>query len=246
MKKRSYSSYDNKPYKKPRPAVVPARPAYVPRPMNPERKYFDSTLAVTQLQATAASWASGEVDPATANALFCPVQGTGISDRIGRKVHVLKLKIHGLVGYTAVSAQTAVQHYPFARIIVVQDTQTNGAPLNAEDVMQASATAATANQCLAFSNLANLGRYRILKDKTIMLNATQSDNNGSATTISQDFGNYPFKCNITFRKPVVVHYNATNGGTVADTVDNSFHVIALSTGTSVSLVYQCRVVFVDA
>lgn len=243
-RKRS-SSYSAAPYKKPR-SVPQTAARYIPRPPVPENKYFDSVLAATSIPATAASWASTELDPTTLNCLFAPVQGTGISDRIGRKVHVTKLKLRGVVHYTSVTSQTVVKPFPWVRIIVVQDMQTNGAQLNGEDVMQASTTAAAISQTVTYQNLANFGRFKILKDKTIMMNTVENADNANVTSGSIDFGNYPFKCTIKFRKPVVVHYNSTNGGTVADAVDNSFHVLAIGTDTSCQLLYSCRTVFVDA
>lgn len=252
-RKRS-SSYANKPYKKPRAAIVAsARPKYMrvqgrsagALVASPENKYYDTTFPATAMAATAASWASTEMDPATKLTLCCPVQGTGISDRVGRKIHVTKLKLRGTVGYSVAGSLSSVSSMPEVRILIVQDLQTNGAQLNGEDVMASSATAAVANQILTYQNLANFGRFKVLKDKQLDFKTGIAANNASATTISQELSSISFKCTLKFRKPVVVHFNSTNGGTVADIVDNSFHVLALGSNTSCTLAYECRVVFVD-
>ncbi len=58
----------------------------------------------------------------------------------------------------------------------------------------------------------------------------------------------PFKLTCRFPKGVVTRFNITNGGTVADIVDNSFHLLINSTsiilGPTIS--YQVRVMYTDA
>lgn len=56
-----------------------------------------------------------------------------------------------------------------------------------------------------------------------------------------------FKVNVRFKRPVVVRFNATNGGSIADIVDNSFHVIAGKSTSSrtVNLAYSSRIVYLD-
>ena len=41
-----------------------------------------------------------------------------------------------------------------------------------------------------------------------------------------------FKININLKVPIKVQFNAVNGGTVLDIVDNSFHVLCACTGVS--------------
>ena len=48
------------------------------------------------------------------------------------------------------------------------------------------------------------------------------------TNVEQAGLSKPFKFNITFKKPINVRFNNTNGGTIADIVDNSLHLIALT------------------
>lgn len=212
----------------------------------PERKYFDSVYAATAMVATAASWASAEVDPGASVLNLCsPGPGSGINQRIGRKINVLSLKIHGYVSYTTATGAATVGSYPRARVICVLDQQTNGAQLNAEDVM-ASTGAAVDNQIEAFMNLGNLGRFRVLKDKTFTLGGGNSGGESAGNLISTDFQGQSFKWNIKFAKPITVHFNATGTALVADIVDNSFHMIALADTTNVTLSYAARACYVDA
>jgi len=208
-----------------------------------EMKYSDSFKTMTAV-AESTNWTATELDPGTANCLFSPVQGNDINNREGRKVHVYKIKIRGLIQRVTDTTQTAVSDDPAVRVMLVQDCQTNGVQMQGEELMQTS-EASTAITFTGFQNLANLGRFKVLKDKTYYPVANVAANNASATTISQASGNIPFKMTVVFKEPVMVRFNATDGGTVADIIDNSWHIIAQRSGTSGSclLGYTCRVCF---
>ena len=231
-------------------AMVTARRSFVPRALGPfsvtEKKYFDTGLYEGTISA-GSTWASTEVDPATKNCLFCPVEGSDINNRVGRKVTVHKIKIRGFVQVGAQAAQSAADEAAQIRVILFQDMQTNGAQAQGEELM---ATPVLANQELCncvFQNTANFGRFRVLKD--IIVNGLQNANMaGSPSTVIVQGQSQPFKFSYTFKKPVVVRFNATNGGTVADIIDNSFHMLAHQTVSSASrkIYYQCRIVYTDA
>lgn len=210
-----------------------------------DMKYFSSTRAGVAMAETTTSWAGGEVDPATLNTLFAPVQGSGISDRIGRKVYVRKIKIRGYLSYGPFANAAVVQGTGEARLILVQDMQTNATQLNAEDVMAASATAAVSNQLCTYQNLGFFGRFKVLKDKMFFFGTGVAASNQAATTISTDYQSKPFKWNITFKKPVLVHYNAANGGTIADVVDHSWHIIGLCNNNSTVCQYEARFCYTE-
>lgn len=207
-----------------------------------ERKYFDSQLNGATINADASSWAGMEQDPATLNTLFAPVQGDDYLNRQGRKVQVLSLKIRGFIDAPAQANQTAADVGQLMRLILVMDKQTNAAQLNAEDVIS-SGSGTVALQM--FQNPAFFGRFRVLKDKTFVLqNPTLS---WDGTNMEQTGLVREFKFTIKFKKPVLVHFNSTNGGTVADIVDNSFHLIMNSNNTAMGcrLFYKCRTTFID-
>jgi len=219
---------------------------FVPRSLgNPlaitERKYFDSENTGTAIAASSTTWAGGELDPA-ANTLFSPTQGDEYNTRDGRKVQVLALKIRGYVQCVKQADQTGADNANLCRIILVQDRQTNGAQLNAEDVI----TSGGANVAHAmFQNPAFFGRFRVLKDKTIAMQDPSNTFDGTNVEVNGLIRH--FKMNIKFRKPVIVHYNSGNAGTVADIVDNSFHIIGNTTNGDLAstLFYKCRTTFVD-
>lgn len=221
--------------------------SFVPRSLGTplaitERKYYDSENTGTAIAASSTTWAGGELDPATLNTLFCPVQGDDFNQRNGRKVQVLSIKLRGYVQCVKQADQTGADNAALCRIILVQDRQTNAAQLNAEDVIGSGG----ANVAHAmYQNPAFFGRFRVLKDKNIAMQNPSNTYDGTNVEVNGLIRH--FKMNIKFRKPVEVHFNSTNGQTVADIVDNSFHIIANSTNgdLAATLFYKCRTTFID-
>lgn len=206
-----------------------------------ERKYFDSERNAA-LAALTTSWAGGELDPATGNSLFFPVRGSDFNNIEGRKCQVLSIKIKGFFTMAAQANQTTTDDPGVIRICLVMDKQTNGAQLNAEDVINSGA----ASQAISmFQNPAFFGRFKVLKDKFYSLQNPAITWDG--TNLEQNGLTKPFKITHKFRKPIIVHLNATNGGTPADCIDNSFHVIGGCTNNELaqSIDYKCRITFID-
>lgn len=205
-----------------------------------ERKYFDISGGGPVVSVNS-GWTGAELDP-TGGTLFCPTEGNDIDERVGRKVTIVGLKIRA---WMSVAPYQGDEFVPITtRFVLYQDTQTNGVQSQAEELI-ASAGVGT-NQ---FQSTANFGRFRVLKDKTIVLGS-----NTPITLLSTGppvyFGTgqrRAFKVNVRFKRPVVVRFNATNGGSIADIVDNSFHVIAGKSTSSrtVTLAYSSRIVYLD-
>lgn len=207
-----------------------------------ERKYFDSEVSATTIPTTAQYFTGCELDPATLNTIFAPVIGDDFFNRQGRKVQVISIKIRGEVQVGAQSNQTVQDQCSLIRLALVMDKQTNGVQLNSEDVFQGNVNVGAGY--LSFQNAAFFGRFKVLKDKFIALRPPVSVYDG--VNIEQAGYSVPFKWNVKFKTPVTVHYNATNGGTVADVVDNSFHVLGGQTTAGFAVVnYKCRVTFLD-
>lgn len=199
-----------------------------------EMKYFDCEMgAGSAVAAVATTWTAGSLkDPATtvnlgaaavANplCLFAPTVGSGLNQRVGRKVRVYKIKIRGYVQCTPQSAQTVGDGNAQIRYGLVLDKQTNAAQMTTAALFNG---ASAAQSCISsFQNPNSFGRFAVLKDKVFAiqnLNITGSPTTGDL--VQQGFMR-PFKITHVFKKPLTVNFNATNGGTVADIVDNSFH-----------------------
>jgi len=195
-----------------------------------EMKYFDAGIALTAIPSVAA-WTGTEFDPVTLNTLCVPTVGAAINQRIGREVKVMKIKIRGHIVCASQSGQAVQDNPTQIRLALVQDMQTNATQAQGEQVF--TPTSLTDTAPLTFQNIDNFGRFKVLKDKSILI---QNPNSTFGATVSQCGLITQFKMNVNFRVPVSVRFNATNGGTVADIVDNSFHVMANS--SSVELVPQ--------
>lgn len=185
-----------------------------------EMKYFDTDY--TGAVAVATAWTGTECDPATILTLFAPTVGSAINQRIARQARVLKIKIRGHIRVAAQTNQTAADNAASIRIALVQDMQTNATQMQGEQVM----TAASNIQLIpcVYQNIDNFGRFRVIKDKVINLMNPNSSYDG--TNLEQQGLIKSFKWSINFPGGCDVHFNATNGGTIADIVDNSWHIIA--------------------
>jgi len=208
-----------------------------------EMKYNDTYVNSTVL-AAATDWTGTEMDPATLNTLFVPQLGTGINQRIGQKVSVVKQVIRGQVFAPILTNQTASHQNPVVRLIHFMDEQTNSTQAQGEDLMSAPSANATSAP-FGFQNVNNFGRFKVLKDKMRTLPVGNISYDG--TNIEQGGVAIPFKFTFKPKKPVVMQFNATNGGTVADIVNNSFHLLAItsSTGITPQISYVCRTYYKD-
>lgn len=217
----------------------------VPRTRGPyasgETKYFDATITSTPIVADA-DWANTELDPVSSvDCLFAPAQGTAINQRIGNKVWVSKIRIRGVVSAAAQANQTAADLPPMIRIICYKDMQTNGTQAQGETIMTGQATGSQA--VCAFQNIANFGRFRVLKDKTYHLTPPTMSYDG--TNVEQSGEVLHFKWTLPVN--CMVKFNATTTSTIAAIVDNSFHVIAncQNTGMAPALSYVARTYYKD-
>lgn len=186
-----------------------------------EMKYFDTVLALSAIPENN-DWTGTEFDPATFLTFCVPVVGAGINQRIGKQIKIHYWKIRGLINSASQADQTAGDPASTIRLVAFIDLQTNSAQAQGEQVMTATASDATA--VCTFQNIDNFGRFKILVDRTIVLQNPNMTYDG--TNIEQAGLARPFKFTIRFKKPLIVRFNNTNGGTIADIIDNSLHLIA--------------------
>lgn len=219
-----------------------------------EMKYFDCTGDSIALAATNTTWVAGTmVDPsttinlgsaavATPLCLFAPTVGAALNQRIGRKVKVLKIKLNCSVLIAPQAAQAAADLPAFIRIMLVQDMQTNAAQMTGVQLMNAGSAANST--ILSFQNPDNFGRFRVLKEKRFVMQNPSTFNDAAATGAQYGL-QHQFKLTFNCKHPIDVHFNATNGGTVADIVDSSFHVVCAASNISLAplLQYYSRVCY---
>jgi len=222
---------------------------FVPRTMGPfavtESKYFDSHLNATAI-AEGTAWTATELDPATLLTLCVPSEGSDIDNRIGRRIEVYKIALRGVIRVTVLQDQADMIPPPAYRLILYLDQQSNGTQSQGEELMGAPGAASAALTFNTFQNLANLGRFRVLRDITLRSHVSTAVTDG-ANTSSQIIADIPFKMTVRFRQPISMKFNASNGGTIGDIVDNSFHLIGQKSSTAFesALSYQCRTYYKD-
>jgi len=205
-----------------------------------EMKYFDTQLSLTAI-AENNDWTGSELDPTTFNCLFVPQVGAAINQRIGKECKILKIKMRFLLDAPQQLNQTGADPAANCRIIVYCDKQTNAAQAQGENVMTAGVSDGTG--ILSFQNIDNFGRFAVLMDKT--LNIQNPNMSYDGTNIEQAGLSKTFKFTKKFKIPMKVRFNNTNGGTVADIVDNSLHVIGICDNDDLAarLSYYSRVCF---
>lgn len=206
-----------------------------------EMKYFDT--AVNQsIVPNLASWVGSTIDPSPYNTLCVPVVGAAFNQRIGKEINIVKLKIRGQFVLSGVEASGIAQQPIVIRYGIFQDMQTNATQAGGNLVMTPVTNASQVP--FTFQNIDNFGRFKVLKDKQCII----QDPNlvGSDTVHDMNGKTVCFKMTVKFYKPIQVRFNQTNGGTVADIIDNSLHFYANcnSTGTLIpSVTYLSRVCY---
>ena len=189
-----------------------------------EMKYFDSAVSQQVVQNNNAAWTNTTLDPTTFNTLCVPVVGAAYNQRIGKEINIVKMKIRGRFTLPPQEEDSNAVPAMVIRYGVFQDMQTNGTQAGGQLVMTPTTTSVQAPH--TFQNIDNFVRFKVLKDKTAII---QDPNMGGAANSHDSNGKVvTFKFSIKFHKPIQVRFNQTNGGTVADIIDNSLHFFANS------------------
>lgn len=240
----------------------------LPMPIiTPEMKYVEGFLVSTafyEQTGTNDTWADTELDPTYdqaggPTAIGCmpmPSLGDAYHNRDGRKIFVDNIKIRGTITFQSVTDMASSIDKGYVRLVLYQDTKTNGAQSQGESVLgvgfdQAGNASSTANAAInALTNPNGWSRYKILQSKmysppraesystcvdVTAANAIYGENNGIQV---------PFK--FTIRPRCYVNFSGTDG-LVGSVIDNSWHLIGMqsSTGGSSVISYVVRTSFRD-
>jgi len=165
------------------------------------------------------------------NGIIIPIQGVESNQREGRTIMVDQIFIQGQVRFPAVEDIADTPLGELVRISLVQDTQTNAALLTTSDVYTNS-TGTIFGNVHASRNPNGTKRFKVWKEKMIVKPQVSTSQNGTDKFSSQS-AIVPFNFYVKFKNPIRIQFNATNGGTIADVVDNSFHILAIAGGESV-------------
>lgn len=203
-----------------------------------ELKYFDTSRANGTMVAPTDA-AGAELDPA-ASCLFSPTQGTGATNRDGRRTIMKSIQFTGNVRCDAQIDQTGADVASLYYVAIVMDMQTNATQMASEDCFHnPGASALTAANPLR--DLERNSRFKVLKVFQGRLQQPIMTYDG--TNVEQSGMTIPLRWYGKLDIPVE---HIADGGTVADIQDNSLHVIAYCSSTSAvpKLNYNCRVRFV--
>lgn len=143
-------------------------------------------------------------------------QGTGESQRIGRKVTIRSLFWRYHLQLPTINAGTSTAVSDVVRVVVYQDSQTNGAAAAVTDILET-------DNYQSFNNLANSGRFKILYDKQHVLNYTALGSDGTTMDAASNMrtGSFYKKCNIP------IEYSSTTGA-ITELRTNNIGVLLLS------------------
>ena len=208
-----------------------------------EMKYFDTAVSASAV-VNVANWAGTTNDPPLFNTLCAPVVGAAYNQRIGKEINIVKLKIRGMFQTAATEANASAIVPIVIRYGVFQDMQTNSNQAGGQLVM--TPTSSVAQAPFTFQNIDNFGRFKVLKDKVCVL---QDPNlSGDATAHDINGKTHSFKMTIKFKQPIKVRFNNSNGGNVADIIDNSLHFFCNSNNSNggnaiLTTTYLCRVCY---
>jgi len=217
-----------------------------------EKHYVDCYKSATAIQDNGTTWvAANRFDPtstvnmgagaiATPLNLCSPPSGSELDQRIGRAIKICKVTVRFELEYQGDSEAATIPGMT-VRALLVLDKQTNGAQLTAAEVMNGGAAG---YECLAsFTNPNGFGRFEILRDKLVALNYHTLT--FSANRITAGFKKV-FVLKYKWPQGLLVHFNATAGGTVTSVITNSLHVLAGQSNSSTwntRLSYTSRVEF---
>jgi len=138
-----------------------------------ELKFTDENITLNPIPANGTIFLNGSGEAS----MLRIAQGTGESQRIGRKVTIKKIQWRFRIELQpqTSSANTICN----VRLILYLDKQTNGAAATITDVMQA-------NTVHTFKNLQNSGRFVILMDREYVLKSHAGGGNGTAEDYGED------------------------------------------------------------
>ena len=225
----------------------------------PETKYFDTGINVA-VTATATTWAdtevacdnyintSGAAAAYTDSCLLPTAVGSGYGQVNGNRYKLKKVRVRG-TGFTNIQPDQAdALNAAQVRMLLVMDTQPNGAQAQGEDVIQDIGDSLE-NIHAYIKTSSTSGRFQVLKDKRFLLQPAIMGTDG-ANTNSITFNSFKFDFTYKPKMPRIVNIKAGNSTpTVAGTVDCNIFLLCFglvqNIGGTISISAASRAYYCD-
>lgn len=198
-----------------------------------EKKFLDTAddFGATQIPTTGA----------IGNSINLLTNGTGAQQLIGRKITIKSIQSRCFVTFTGVTGAAnpnAAINNDIVRMLLVQDTQTNGAYAIPSDIL------AISGSINSLINMENSGRFKILKEKVIEFNNTVPGILATGPTYYTGSARKSFKwfkkCNID------IMYDNAASSNITDIRDNNIFWLAISNRAVATVNMNTRIRYTDA
>lgn len=193
------------------------------QPQGSEFKFFDGTKASTTIATT------GTI---LDDSLLHVAQGTTESQRVGRRINIVRLSMH--VTFTLPSTSVVADTSDVVRFIVYIDKQANGATAAKGDLL------ADGDAYNSFRNLVNKGRFIFLCDKSITMKCPSGSYDGA----NDQFGEDRRFMKLNFNMNLPIEYSSTTGS-ITEIKSNNIGVMALGSQGKTTVLYKWRARFSD-
>ncbi len=223
----------------------------------PETKYFD-TACDGHTMATAADWTGTEVpmdvfiagdgstvSAYTDSALIPSAQGTGYGQLLGTRYHLKSIRIKGAINAKVQSDQADVARGAIVRLVLVMDTNANGAQAQGESVF--TDFGSDSINCNSFLNMGTTGgKFRVLRDMRVMLQPAVAGTDGASTNSIVRQSSL-FHMQWKPKKPLVCSLKASAGTPATSQLQshNIFLLALTDSGAGATLDFACRAYYCD-
>jgi len=225
----------------------------------PEQKYFDVSFAATVNGSD--DWATSHVlmtnrineDGSTITAyvlaaLIPTGSGPGYGQVVGNRYRVKKITVDGELVASAIADQPDMAPARTVRCVLVEDTQPNGAQATGDLLFTDFGAAAACQHSFQAMGASGAGRFRILADKTYVLQPAGASTDGTNTG-SLGFTGAKIHLSKTFSgagKTIAIRSTGATPAIATLTDCNIFMIMHASQSTPVITALGCsRCVYVD-